>query len=182
MVRLSQEYPTSGVCNQWPVSIRLFWHLKVFLRNALTTWCNCIQWPTKPLLQTGLSRPLNTQENKGPSIQVGKESAGWQTEMNTRVLNLSVISQSEHQTYITEENKEVRRHIGHPRYIEVTQCKMTLQKQKCIHKSLQEPVSVYSCGKNQSLQLGSKAAPPKVSLSLKARGKGFMPLPLPRPL
>ena len=25
-----------------------------------------------------------------------------------RVLNLSVISQSEHQTYITEENKEVR--------------------------------------------------------------------------
>jgi hypothetical protein len=46
------------------------------------------------------------------------------------MLTLNVISQSEHQTYITEENKEVRW------YIKVIQCIMTLHTiEKCTHKS-----------------------------------------------
>ena len=32
-------------------------------------------------------------------------------------------------------------------------------------------------GNRQSLQLGYKAAPPKVSLFLEARGQGYIPLP-----
>jgi hypothetical protein len=40
--------------------------------------------------------------------QVNKESGGWQTRTPESVLYLNVISQSEHQIYITEENKKVR--------------------------------------------------------------------------
>ena len=36
---------------------------------------------------------------------------------------------------------------------------------------------VYNWEKNQCLQPGYKADPPKVSLFLEAMGKGFMPLP-----
>ena len=50
--------------------------------------------------RTGLSRPLNSRENQVPGMQESAKS--------DRVLYLNVISQSEHQTYITEENKEVR--------------------------------------------------------------------------
>ena len=48
-------------------------------------------------------------ENRGSGIQVSKELASDRHE-HKRVLNLSVIFQSKHQTYIviTEENKEVR--------------------------------------------------------------------------
>ena len=47
------------------------------------------------LLQTGLSRPCG-------------QGVGGVTDTNTGSVDLNVISQSEHQTYITEENKEVR--------------------------------------------------------------------------
>jgi hypothetical protein len=39
---------------------------------------------------------------------VGKELAGGQTRTPEKELNLNVIFQSEHQTYITEENKELK--------------------------------------------------------------------------
>jgi hypothetical protein len=51
-----------------------------------------------------------------PGLQCSGEqgvSWKWQTETDTeRVLYLNVMSRSEHQTYITEENKEVRWHIS----------------------------------------------------------------------
>lgn len=59
--------------------------------------------------RTGLSQSLNPQENQGSGTQLGKESAGWQTA--EKVLDLNVMSQSEDETYITEENKEVRWYI-----------------------------------------------------------------------
>jgi hypothetical protein len=49
--------------------------------------------------------------------------------------------------------------------------------EKCIHKSWHDPGMVYNWDKNQCLQLRYKADPPKVSLFLEAREKGFMPLP-----
>jgi hypothetical protein len=59
-----------------------------------------------------------------------------------------------------------------------------MKQRNVFHKRSQEPGSVYNWDKNvynwdknQCLQLGSKAAPPKVSLFLEARGKGFMLLP-----
>ena len=61
------------------------------------------------MLWTGLRKSLNSQENQGIGIQVGKESvlSDYQT-LTQGSVDLNVISQSEHQTYITEENKEVR--------------------------------------------------------------------------
>ena len=61
------------------------------------------------MLWTGLRKSLNSQENQGFGIQVGKESvlSDYQT-LTQGSVDLNVISQSEHQTYITEENKEVR--------------------------------------------------------------------------
>ena len=60
------------------------------------------------MLWTGLRKSLNSQENQGFGIQVGKESvlSDYQT-LTQGSVDLNVISQSEHQTYITEENKEV---------------------------------------------------------------------------
>ena len=60
------------------------------------------------MLWTGLRKSLNSQENQGIGIQVGKESvlSDYQT-LTQGSVDLNVISQSEHQTYITEENKEV---------------------------------------------------------------------------
>ena len=60
------------------------------------------------MLWTGLRKSLNSQENQGFGIQVGKESvlSDYQTLTQGNV-DLNVISQSEHQTYNTEENKEV---------------------------------------------------------------------------
>ena len=61
------------------------------------------------MLWTGLRKSLNSQENQGFGIQVGKESvlSDYQT-LTQGSVDLNVISQSEHQTYNTEENKEVR--------------------------------------------------------------------------
>ena len=72
------------------------------------------------MLWTGLRKSLNSQENQGFGIQVGKESvlSDYQT-LTQGSVDLNVISQSEHQTYITEENKEVRW------YIKVIRCIMT---------------------------------------------------------
>ena len=60
------------------------------------------------MLWTGLRKSLNSQENQGFGIQVGKESvlSDYQT-LTQGSVDLNVISQSEHQTYNTEENKEV---------------------------------------------------------------------------
>lgn len=62
--------------------------------------------------QTRLSRPLNTQENQGTGIQVGKASVGYKQMQTQASVDLNVNFQSEHQAYITEENKEVRSHMG----------------------------------------------------------------------
>ena len=52
---------------------------------------------------------LNPRENQGPGTQVGKELVKMANRHGHKgVLYLNVISQSKHQTYITEENKEVR--------------------------------------------------------------------------
>ena len=61
------------------------------------------------MLWTGLRKSLNSQENQGIGIQVGKESvlSDYQT-LTQGSVDLNVISQSEHQTYNTEEKKEVR--------------------------------------------------------------------------
>ena len=60
------------------------------------------------MLWTGLRKSLNSQENQGFGIQVGKESvlSDYQT-LTQGSVDLNVISQSEHQTYNAEENKEV---------------------------------------------------------------------------
>ena len=60
------------------------------------------------MLWTGLRKSLNSQENQGFGIQVGKESvlSDYQTLTQGNV-DLNVISQSEHQTCNTKENKEV---------------------------------------------------------------------------
>ena len=60
------------------------------------------------MLWTGLRKSLNSQQNQGFGIQVGKESvlSDYQT-LTQGSVDLNVISQSEHQTYNTEENKEV---------------------------------------------------------------------------
>ena len=61
------------------------------------------------MTQTELRRSLNPWENQDFSIQVGKESVLSVNQTRTQgSVDLNVISQSEHQTYITEENKEVR--------------------------------------------------------------------------
>jgi hypothetical protein len=53
---------------------------------------------------------MGNQDTGTGEQEVGKE---WQTDIDTeRVLYLNVMSQSEHQTYITEENKEVKWHIS----------------------------------------------------------------------
>ena len=61
------------------------------------------------MLWTGLRKSLNSQENQGFGIQVGKESvlSDYQT-LTQGSVDLNVISQSEHQTYITEGDKEVK--------------------------------------------------------------------------
>ena len=61
------------------------------------------------MLWTGLRKSLNSQENQGIGIQVGKESvlSDYQT-LTQGSVDLNVISQRKHQTYDTEENKEVR--------------------------------------------------------------------------
>jgi hypothetical protein len=46
--------------------------------------------------------PSTLRRNQGPSTQVGKESASNRHE-HKRVLDLNVISQREHQTYITKQ-------------------------------------------------------------------------------
>ena len=60
------------------------------------------------MLWTGLRKSLNSQQNQGFGIQVGKESvlSDYQT-LTQGSVDLNVISQSEHQTCNTEENKEV---------------------------------------------------------------------------
>ena len=60
------------------------------------------------MLWTGLRKSLNSQENQGIGIQVGKESvlSDYQT-LTQGSVDLNVISQSEHQTCNTKENKEV---------------------------------------------------------------------------
>ena len=59
--------------------------------------------------QADLSQPLNSWENQSPST--GGQGVGKKV-MNRRehkgVLYLNVMSQSEHQTYITEGDKEVK--------------------------------------------------------------------------
>ena len=61
---------------------------------------------------TGLNWPLNLLGNQGPGIQVSKDSAKSDKQMRTQgSVDLNVISQRKHQTYITEKNKEVRQHI-----------------------------------------------------------------------
>ena len=59
------------------------------------------------MLWTGLRKSLNSQENQGIGIQVGKESvlSDYQT-LTQGSVDLNVISQSEHQTYNTEEKQE----------------------------------------------------------------------------
>ena len=61
------------------------------------------------MLWTGLRKSLNSQENQGIGIQVGKESvlSDYQT-LTQGSVDLNVSSQSEHQPYNTEEKKEVR--------------------------------------------------------------------------
>ena len=61
------------------------------------------------MLWTGLRKSLNSQENQGFGIQVGKESvlSDYQT-LTQGSVDLNVISQSEHQTYITEGDKKVK--------------------------------------------------------------------------
>ena len=61
------------------------------------------------MLWTGLRKSLNSQENQGFGIQVGKESvlSDYQT-LTQGSVDLNVSSQSEHQPYNTEEKKEVR--------------------------------------------------------------------------
>lgn len=53
------------------------------------------------------------------------------TDMNTRVLDLNVISQHEHQTYNIEEKRKLGKYISQG----TSRCKMTLHKtEKCIHE------------------------------------------------
>ena len=60
------------------------------------------------MLWTGLRKSLNSQENQGFGIQVGKESvlSDYQT-LTQGSVDLNVISQSEHQTYITEGDRKL---------------------------------------------------------------------------
>ena len=51
--------------------------------------------------------PSTRGRNQGSSTQVGKEVSDKQTQTQESI-DLNVISQNEYQTYITEENKEVR--------------------------------------------------------------------------
>ena len=61
------------------------------------------------MTQTELRRSLNPWENQDFSIQVGKESVSSVNQTRTQgSVDLNVISQSEHQTYITEGDKEVK--------------------------------------------------------------------------
>ena len=61
------------------------------------------------MLWTGLRKSLNSQENQGIGIQVGKESVSSVNQTRTQgSVDLNVSSQSEHQPYNTEEKKEVR--------------------------------------------------------------------------
>jgi hypothetical protein len=61
------------------------------------------------VLRTVLSWFLKSWKNQGPDTQVGKESEknDKQIQIPEVVLYLNVICQSEFQTYITEENKEL---------------------------------------------------------------------------
>ena len=95
------------------------------------------------------------------------------------MLNLSVISQSEHQTYITEENKKVKwpiKVIQGTLRLPDTKWLYTKQRNVYIKANRNQAVlrteikiSVYNWDKKQP--------PPKVSLSLEVKGKGFMSLP-----
>jgi hypothetical protein len=83
--------------------------------------------------RTGLSRPLNSRENQVPGMQESAKS--------DRVLYLNVTSQSEHQTYNTEENKlgdtSAKVHCGYGMLND------SLHKtEECIHKDWQELGSV----------------------------------------
>jgi hypothetical protein len=64
--------------------------------------------------------PQSTGEIRVPVLRWARSRRVTNRHKHKGVLDLNVIFQSEHQTYITEENKEVRR------YIEVTRCIMTL--------------------------------------------------------
>ena len=66
---------------------------------------------SKPLLLAMDWTPLAPQPvgNQGPGIQVSKESVSSVNQTRTQgSVDLNVSSQSEHQTFNTEENKEVR--------------------------------------------------------------------------
>ena len=87
-----------------------------------------------------------------------------QTGTPERVLDLSVVSQSEHQTLIQMKTKKLCDTLSHPSYIKVNICKMThftKQRNAYIKGNRNQAVfttglkiSVYSWDKNQCLQLG----------------------------
>ena len=59
------------------------------------------------MTQTEIRRSLNPWESQDFSIQVGKESVSSVNQTRTQgSVDLNVISQSEHQTYNTEEKQE----------------------------------------------------------------------------
>lgn len=140
---------------------------------------SCQSWYSR-LPQAGFSQSFNPGWIRVPVL--GGQGVG----RVTNRLNPSVIYQSKHQTYITEENNEIKWYIKVIQgTLRLPDAKWLYMKQRNVfHKRSQEPGSVYNWDKNvynwdknQCLQLGSKAAPPKVSLFLEARGKGFMLLP-----
>ena len=61
------------------------------------------------MLQTGLIQSLNPLESQGSQFSGGQGVSEKMTDMNIREsVGSECNSQSEHQTYITEENKEIR--------------------------------------------------------------------------
>jgi hypothetical protein len=63
-------------------------------------------FPQDKVPRTGLSWALNPQENQGPGTQAGKELVKIDKQMRTQgSVDLNVFSQSEHQTYNTEEKQ-----------------------------------------------------------------------------
>jgi hypothetical protein len=85
-------------------------------------------------------------------------------------MDLNAICQIEHQTFYTEENREVRWHTGK---VQWSYQILTQNRGMQTRKDWQEPSGI----KFNVKKWESKVAPPKVSLILEVRGNGFVPLP-----